>query len=179
MAGKIQAECGKGLRKREVRVQPYHVQIKALLSQLKEKKISLYEYAMTKQRIIQRWREERFRVCLLCQKEKKRAEYKGESKYCNACKETVKKQRKKERKQYVKDYAQTGKGLEIRGAKQIVYWAKRIGLLSPALLCEDCGKEVVVEAHHKDYNKPLDVEWLCKGCHSAWHKKNVVTYVKK
>ncbi len=31
-------------------------------------------------------------------------------------------------------------------------------------ICSDCG-ETKVEAHHEDYSKPLDVEWLCKKHH--------------
>jgi len=35
--------------------------------------------------------------------------------------------------------------------------------------CVVCGK-TEVEAHHSDYTKPLDVDWLCKKHHSLWHK---------
>lgn len=51
---------------------------------------------------------------------------------------------------------------------------KRILVPQP---CEVCGvvknrsdgqRDVV--AHHDDYNKPLDVRWLCKVHHAEWHK---------
>jgi hypothetical protein len=36
--------------------------------------------------------------------------------------------------------------------------------------CEVCG-EKKVEAHHDDYDKPLDVRWLCKAHHTDVHRK--------
>jgi hypothetical protein len=35
--------------------------------------------------------------------------------------------------------------------------------------CQDCGSKEKIEAHHPDYSKPLDIEWLCKPCHVARH----------
>lgn len=34
--------------------------------------------------------------------------------------------------------------------------------------CEQCGCEKSV-AHHDDYDKPLQVRWLCQPCHVAHH----------
>lgn len=36
------------------------------------------------------------------------------------------------------------------------------------LPCEVCGKENA-DAHHHDYSKPLDVQWLCRRHHARSH----------
>lgn len=36
--------------------------------------------------------------------------------------------------------------------------------------CEICGKKKV-EGHHKDYSKPLKVNWLCRSHHMELHRK--------
>ncbi len=36
--------------------------------------------------------------------------------------------------------------------------------------CEKCGS-TKVQAHHEDYNKPLEVHWLCKLHHLRHHGK--------
>lgn len=45
--------------------------------------------------------------------------------------------------------------------------------------CEVCGVtgrmrdgRSVVQAHHDDYSKPLDVRWLCQPHHHEWHRTN-------
>lgn len=37
--------------------------------------------------------------------------------------------------------------------------------------CEVCGHTKVV-AHHDDYDKPLEVRWLCQIHHTQWHQEN-------
>ena len=34
--------------------------------------------------------------------------------------------------------------------------------------CENCGSPET-EAHHDDYGRPLDVRWMCRGCHENEH----------
>ena len=36
--------------------------------------------------------------------------------------------------------------------------------------CERCGNENSL-AHHEDYDKPLEVNWLCQICHKQRHKE--------
>lgn len=37
------------------------------------------------------------------------------------------------------------------------------------LPCSVCGSNSKVEAHHHDYSKPLDVDWLCQEHHKEKH----------
>jgi len=46
---------------------------------------------------------------------------------------------------------------------------KRSGRLKPEP-CSRCGAEKA-QAHHEDYNHPLDMVWLCQRCHAREHKK--------
>lgn len=58
---------------------------------------------------------------------------------------------------------------EKYNAHLIVRQAVRNNELEPQP-CEVCG-ETKTEAHHDDYNKPLEVRWLCHKCHMAYHAK--------
>lgn len=52
------------------------------------------------------------------------------------------------------------------------------GILKRPDKCEVCGKgafygpENRLQAHHPNYDKPLDVKWLCVKCHTNFHKEN-------
>ena len=63
-------------------------------------------------------------------------------------------------------------------AQGVTEKAIKRGILKPQP-CEVCGKTGVmadgrnaIQAHHDDYNKPLDVRWLCQEHHHEWHKSN-------
>lgn len=45
----------------------------------------------------------------------------------------------------------------------------RSKIVKPAK-CSCCKQNKRLEAHHEDYDKPLDVIWLCKDCHTEKHK---------
>jgi hypothetical protein len=55
-----------------------------------------------------------------------------------------------------------------RKAHQSVAYAIQTGKLVRQP-CERCGTTQHVVAHHEDYNKPLDVLWLCKQHHKERH----------
>jgi hypothetical protein len=38
--------------------------------------------------------------------------------------------------------------------------------------CEVCRSSTKIEAHHDDYDKQLEVRWLCAACHREWHVKH-------
>lgn len=63
-------------------------------------------------------------------------------------------------------------------ASKIVAKAIAKGILTPEP-CEVCGKvgrfkdgRNAIQAHHDDYNFPLNVRWLCKRHHDEWHRTN-------
>lgn len=46
------------------------------------------------------------------------------------------------------------------------------GLLARPSSCTRCGRtQYPIHGHHEDYNKPLDVIWLCAPCHGEIHAR--------
>ena len=57
-----------------------------------------------------------------------------------------------------------------QNARNILNRAVRSGRIKKPHFCERCEEETQdLEAHHDDYGKPLDVEWLCIPCHNVVH----------
>lgn len=45
---------------------------------------------------------------------------------------------------------------------------QRRGILTPEP-CEKCYSTNDIQKHHEDYDKPLEVKWLCRQCHTGYH----------
>ena len=52
----------------------------------------------------------------------------------------------------------------------------RDGKLQKSDSCSICKSTHLVQAHHDDYTKPLEVRWLCVKCHHIWHRSNKPIY---
>ena len=93
-----------------------------------------------------------------------------------------------DRVQARKDYAKTPEGIiagnkaknsytdrnkKKRWVTNAVNNAVRDGKLIKPCACQSCGKvKSRIEGHHNDYDRPLDVTWMCSLCHRKWHKQN-------
>jgi len=60
-------------------------------------------------------------------------------------------------------------------ARAKAHWTVANALRSGTLIkspCEVCGS-LVVDAHHNDYSKPLEVRWLCRTHHCELHARAI------
>lgn len=75
------------------------------------------------------------------------------------------------RKRYSQKYPEKEK------AKRKLNWEITMGRIIRPELCSVCGKSEhrrdgrsLIQAHHDDYSKPLEVKWLCVQCHKDHHR---------
>ena len=73
---------------------------------------------------------------------------------------------------YHREYIKRPETLIKQNCRKMVQLALQFGMLIRPNHCSKCGKEAFTEAHHMDYTKPLDVDWLCKQCHENEHHLN-------
>jgi len=60
--------------------------------------------------------------------------------------------------------------LEIYKVRAMVSRAVKKGIITKPSHCEICNcNHRRIEAHHLNYNRPLDIEWLCSSCHKGLH----------
>lgn len=67
------------------------------------------------------------------------------------------------------NYAWGRNNPEKRRAQQAVKYHIRRGVITRPKSCSICGDEGMISAHHEDYNKPLEVIWMCSSCHKTHH----------
>lgn len=82
---------------------------------------------------------------------------------CRACIARLRRGRTRPR-----DYTAEGRRKQ-RARGQVDDLVRRGKIVKPRH-CERCGTQTKLQAHHTDYNRPLDVQWLCQGCHSWTHR---------
>lgn len=90
------------------------------------------------------------------------------------CREYTKKYRElnhekvKESRRNSEKIARVTKKQEHAARKDVYYAIKRGKLIKPEC-CSICGGISKIEAHHMDYEKTLEVTWVCRLCHSGIH----------
>jgi len=55
-------------------------------------------------------------------------------------------------------------------ARRALTNAIKQGKIVPPKTCMACNGTDSLEGHHEDYDKPLEVIWLCKECHLGLHR---------
>jgi len=58
-----------------------------------------------------------------------------------------------------------------KAAHAIVRIALQVGILIKPETCQRCPSQFHLHAHHADYRKPLEVEWVCALCHGKLRRK--------
>ncbi len=92
------------------------------------------------------------------------------SSYMKSCGDFTKETKQERMRGYLRKYHQNPANRRKHEAHGIVHEALKSGRLIRADACEKCGHPTV-EAHHENYSKPLKVNWLCRKCHKALHRK--------
>lgn len=70
---------------------------------------------------------------------------------------------------------------EAHRAHSAVSRALKSGTIVKANVCEmpGCGSRGVLEAHHDDYGKPLEIRWVCRPCHRRGHERHALHAVNR
>lgn len=108
------------------------------------------------------------RTCSRCGKEKPRADFHVEPRVQDglaaACRMCIKEKRAGKKRSRGKVYRKP----EKERARGRVRDAVRYGKLAKPNRCDHCGRcvpKALLDGHHHDYSKPLEIVWLCRSCH--------------
>lgn len=114
------------------------------------------------------------KICTKCGRELSLSKFhrdnrKGRGYYsqCRDCKAECKRQAKDKllQSQYKRRERKKEELSPKRKAYNKVYYALKAGKLIKPAQCEICKSTENIQAHHKDYSKPLEVDWVCQKCH--------------
>lgn len=98
---------------------------------------------------------------------------KGLMNECKLCFVKRNKENRQNHKEYYREYYK--KYYHLRPTEKKKAWAKLREAIDRGDIvkkpCAICGNKDNLEAHHFDYNKPLEVIWFCKKHHRETHKK--------
>jgi len=75
-----------------------------------------------------------------------------------------------EDEQSVFDEATVREQEKARARQQVKEALRRSAIKKPSVCTRCKGSGARLEAHHGDYSKPLEVEWLCVLCHKEEHR---------
>ena len=59
---------------------------------------------------------------------------------------------------------------EKQRAHTVLNCAVLKGEISKPIKCTKCGASRNLDGHHTNYSNPLEVMWVCRGCHADLHK---------
>ena len=74
------------------------------------------------------------------------------------------------KREWARSKAWMEKNIIKRAAHILAYNALRNGRLTKGK-CERCGTAKNIQSHHENYEKPLEVNWLCRNCHGIRHRE--------
>ncbi len=72
---------------------------------------------------------------------------------------------------YLESYHSNPDHQKKHKARGVLNKALKSGKILKPLNCSTCEKLGRIEGHHDDYEKPLEVIWLCTSCHGKLHSK--------
>lgn len=95
---------------------------------------------------------------------------------------------KKEKEYYKKWYKENGRKRKENYQDIIMNWiihhpkekeaseklnrAIKKGIIVKPEICSICNIKTKLVGHHDNYDKPLEVRWICQSCHKLIHAKN-------
>lgn len=115
------------------------------------------------------------KICTKCKKELPLTEFHKDSRrkdgvysQCKECKNEYKQLHKEKLLDLQKERRKRNKE-DIKAKQKAwnkVYYALKVGKIQKPNVCELCACGGKLQAHHKDYNKPFEITWVCQTCHA-------------